>query len=209
MVRLKGPILSTEAHGSLQKLLTFADNNGTPSLKKYAKPRDPRTAKQIGTRAMIEYLSKLWKIIPVLDQATWEPLANDLHVAAYHAFIQVNSHRWFNFRAPSIAYPAAETMPMPNVTRPVFYNTYQRLVARYGLPFPVEPFGFTIHLSATTPFQVTRNNCIHVARHTMGASDVVKIQDVPGGTYYQTARGFTADGRWGIPRGPYPCVIPG
>lgn len=113
MVKLKGPSIATEAHGSIADVVTFSKAKKRSYLKKHAKPANPKTPAQVSVRAMITFLSQNWKTLTPIQQATWNTPAFLEHIAPYHAYLKINMQRWRTFRGPGKTYPVPETSPPP------------------------------------------------------------------------------------------------
>ena len=107
MVKLKGPGLATRAAGGLGKTLIFAESKGRPYLKKWHKPKNPKTATQVSLRAMLGFLSANWATVPTPRQQTWEAIAAAAKVSPFNAYQSANLRNWHHFLAPSDGTPAA------------------------------------------------------------------------------------------------------
>lgn len=108
MVKLKGPVLSVAAGGTIGKTATYANWKGRAYLKFKPTPAQPRSGLQVSMRAMMTFLTKQWKQLTDNQQATWANAYPDPQLNNYNAFLRHNLERWRNRRTPSKAYPAAE-----------------------------------------------------------------------------------------------------
>jgi hypothetical protein len=79
-------------------------------------PANPKSAKQMGVRAMMAFLGHAWAALGAPAKATWAEGALAKAIAPFHQFVSVNLSRWQNFQAPTQDYPAAETSTGNTVT---------------------------------------------------------------------------------------------
>jgi hypothetical protein len=108
MVKLKGPILSLEASGSLAKTVIVQQNKGRTYMRKLSSPSQPLAAGQVGNRTMFRHLTSHWSDLSAADQATWNPPAEDQNITAFDAYLRENLQRWGIGKDPGNAYPVAE-----------------------------------------------------------------------------------------------------
>lgn len=101
MVKLKGPALSGAAAGALGGTLIFSEAKGRRYLKRWHKPKNPRTPSQKAMRAILRFLSEEWKNLSIPDKALWTPLAAKTNVPNFNAYQAFNIARWRSAKAPS------------------------------------------------------------------------------------------------------------
>ena len=123
MVKMQGPLYSTDASGSVGKTVTLLHAKNRAIMKRHARPNNPRTDRQTPIRAAVKFLSQNWRNLTPAEKATWGPHADLKGTAPYHAYVGKNMKRWANFRPPAKEDPAAETPPAPDA--PVFTATGQ------------------------------------------------------------------------------------
>ena len=90
MVKLKGPIMSLEAHGSIGKILTFSERGSGSQTRKYTKPLKTASPKQRAQRRLTEFLVAQWQNMTENQKNTWETAAkaSDKRLAGYHYFLR-------------------------------------------------------------------------------------------------------------------------
>jgi len=90
MVKLKGPLMSLGAHGSLDKVLTYAGRKSGHQTRKYSKPTGTASAKQRAQRRLTEFLVAQWQNMTEIQKNTWEAAAkaSDKRLAGYHYFLR-------------------------------------------------------------------------------------------------------------------------
>lgn len=116
MARVTGPLFSIDASGTVGKTITFTKWKGRNVVRQRVIPMNPKSALQTGTRAMFQYLTRVWAAIDGTAQATWDELAAGKAVSAFNAFVGENLQRWQMNKAPAHAYPAAESATALTVT---------------------------------------------------------------------------------------------
>lgn len=107
MARTTGPLFSQDASGTVGKLMTHSHWKGRTYVRQAVTPTLTTTPTQLAARAIHAWLASQWNGYPIsdADKATWEPLAAQTKVAPYNAYIAENIRLWFDFHAPTQAYP--------------------------------------------------------------------------------------------------------
>jgi hypothetical protein len=131
MATITGPLLSTEAIGTLGRALTIARRKSSFTAYRYTPAPYRRTPAQVGRRIMFSFLGSQWPLLPQPDQATWKP---NFHTDPPYAFLNyqhVNLLRWSQHNAPSTTCPATQATtpaqidsfsatPMPGMVSLIF-----------------------------------------------------------------------------------------
>jgi len=91
MVKLKGPIMSLEAHGSIGKILTFSERGSGSQTRKYTKPIKAPSAKQRAQRRLTEFLVAQWQNMTENQKDVYEDAAKATgkQISGYHYFLSV------------------------------------------------------------------------------------------------------------------------
>jgi len=100
MAYLTGPLHSVTARGQVAKTLIYQTYKNRTYSKKYTTPRNDRTPGQVGIRAMVYFLTRLWKDLPTNDQASWLDQAEIKNYSAFNAYFVENMHRWRDSQGP-------------------------------------------------------------------------------------------------------------
>jgi hypothetical protein len=111
MVKLKGPLQSFQAAGSLGGALVFAQSKGRHYLKKLTAPAQPRSPVQVANRAFLEFLTHAWTYTATAEKATWIPDAERLNLDPYRAFLKHNIHQLTIDKQPTRAKGYTATGP--------------------------------------------------------------------------------------------------
>jgi hypothetical protein len=96
---------SEQASGTLASQLTFSKNKGRAYVKRYAKPRQPRTAPQKVNRLVLAYIVAFWRLLRDADPQPyapdWQELATAAQTSQYNQFVKHNLLQWQQGNAPS------------------------------------------------------------------------------------------------------------
>lgn len=172
MVKVWAPMMSLDASGTLGNAITFSKWKGRNYVRERVIPSNPKSGAQIGRRAMFGFLTQYWGILPTVSKATWQPLADQLVVSRFNAFISANMERWHNFLAPSFgADPPGVDTPSDNVLTAAVWEENRIKISVAGAALN-DAFGLIIYGSLTTPITEAVGNCILVERDlTIAAHD--------------------------------------
>lgn len=90
MAKIKGPLFSLGAHGSLSKTLSYSRRRSGDQCRRYNKPTVPATPAQHAQRRLTEFLVAHWQNMSAGDRATWEAnaKASGLNLSGYHYFLR-------------------------------------------------------------------------------------------------------------------------
>ena len=68
--------------------IVFSHRKGKPYLKRYAKPRDPRTAAQVAARERFRECAAKWRMLPPEEKAAWKARARRENATGYNLFMR-------------------------------------------------------------------------------------------------------------------------
>lgn len=193
-MKLTGPSISTAASGSLADILTYSRGKKTAYAKQHAAPTNPKSGPQTSIRAMVAFLSRNWRTLSTADVETWRPLANDLHVAPYHAFIAENMKRWKTFRFPSKAYPATETTVIPAVIYQQAFDGKAHIKIWRASGAGILPWGYLTYRSPLPFAAGVWDQCVNVMLRDPAATTKWNDTPLPPGHYYYRTSSFTDTG---------------
>lgn len=115
MVKLKGPLMSLTASGSMGKLLTFNKGHMQTVLRTRPVPTGATAALQTATRAFIRFCSQLWSTIAPADQGSWPAADPDPDVSPYNKYIAWNAARLAREQNPSVRFPPGPPISAPTL----------------------------------------------------------------------------------------------
>lgn len=92
MTRLRTPLLSFEARGSVSNAVAFANNRNRPQARAYATPHNPQTPAQQAHRATVAHAVELWPQLITTAEVHdgWNLHARTYrhHGTGYHAWLR-------------------------------------------------------------------------------------------------------------------------
>lgn len=195
MVKLKGPILSSDASGSLADAITHANWRGRHTVRKKTAPRNPRSPLQSGGRAMMAFLCKEWAAFPPATKAQWQTLATDDQASPYTAYLSQNLKWWQSLLAPSQTYPTTRVAWWGwwNLNPTATWVSNQ--VRVYGrLATANANWGVMIFASPTPAFTTHPGNAILIPPLTDNLPHFWFWTPPERRTWYLNTRRFSADG---------------
>ena len=88
MARVKGPLFSFEASGSLKKTITFSQWKGRNYVRTHTIPLNPQSAKQVNVRLAISLLVAEWKTETGPYQTEWDTFGKTLNLSGFNAYVK-------------------------------------------------------------------------------------------------------------------------
>lgn len=196
MVKLKGPGMARDASGSLAETVIFSNWKGKSYLKLHQKPKQPRTQKQLAMRAIVNFITKIWKSLPAADPTSWTPLAAELNVSNINACLAYNLERWRGFHYPATLFPGNEVLPCQtwnqwNITGDIRHANHflQGLIPNDGR-------GWAIHRGTAAGFPRAWDTLLHILPYFSGLTDYNWTDHLDPGTYWYRGVRISSDGRW-------------
>jgi len=86
MVRLKGPLMSMEASGTIGNTLVFAKWKGRDYARRHAIPSNPRSGLQVGIRAVFGFIAQHYASLTTGNETKWADIAADLGLTSLNAY---------------------------------------------------------------------------------------------------------------------------
>ena len=87
MAKLKNPLLSLGAVGSLAKTLSFSRRRRTNIVQQFSTPTDPKTFAQRSWRHMYQKAVALWHALSPAEQQSWNSDASRRHMTGFAWFM--------------------------------------------------------------------------------------------------------------------------
>jgi hypothetical protein len=196
MARTTGPLMSVDASGKFGGAMVFSKWKGRNYVRQLVIPKNPKSAKQTGVRAMMKFIADRWFYLTSGNHDTWNDLAESKQISPFNAYVGENLFRWQEFKPPTKEYPADETANAITTTQVL---TGGQGFCTIGLtPSGAgDNWGFAIFRDTAEITAPNWNNCIAVIPAN-GAS-AVSYTDSPleAGTYHYRAAVFNTDGKLG------------
>jgi len=194
-MKLIGPLNAVAASGAIANALIFTNHAGGTRVKKFAKPRNPRSAAQTGIRAMMAFLNHEWPTLSPDELATWSPASSERNLIAATKYKGVNLNRWGNFLGASRKFPATEDDLEPGHS--VLFAVYQKPTVI--LLITINPFNdlwfFAVHRSQDPAFEAKHTNCIAADATFKPPGWWYYDYGLPPGVYYYRVSLITNAGR--------------
>lgn len=194
MARVTGPLMSVSASGKFAGSMVFTTWKGRPVVRQLVTPANPKSAKQLGVRAMMSFLSQAWAGLAAGEKDDYNDGASSKSISPFNEFLSQNLAAWQNFVTPSKNWPAESASTGLTVTT-------QTLTGGVGFcTIEITPSGstaiwgmliFRSTAEITVPSWV---NCI--AAIAADGANAVQYVDSPlaAGTYHYRTAVFNDDG---------------
>lgn len=197
MVKLKGPMSSAEASGTLGQAATFSSWKGRAYARAKTVPTNPKSELQVSVRTMLGFLSQQWAAISAANKATWEESAALTEVAPYSAYLSTNLARWRQFHAPTKVYPATEGGLTPVTTAISFTGDKAHVHIFYNYSNAREGWGALIFHTPTAIALGDRTNLIMILPIAASAPTTGTYHTTVLGLHHFRLQNFTTSGKLG------------
>lgn len=194
MARTTGPAMSLSASGSLGGALVFSNWKGRPYVRTLVTPSNPRSALQVGIRAMMQFLSQHWDSLTAPNKATWSDPAENKNVSTFNAFIGYNMARWRDGFGPTDEWPAARIISPINIVTLAPTVQERSVTLDVAWSSNADTIGCVIYRSSTGSFTPGWNNARHIIPNYHPTAIAWVDSPLQPGTYYYDAASITADG---------------
>jgi hypothetical protein len=86
MARVKGPLFSMSASGTIGKAIVFSTWKGREYVRRHAVPSNPRSGLQVGIRAVFGFIAQYFASLSTGEISDWEDVAAATSVTPLNAF---------------------------------------------------------------------------------------------------------------------------
>ena len=87
MAKVKGPLFSLEASGTLAKTVVYSKWKGRQYTRKHTIPENPQTEKQVNVRTAFTLLVAYWQTLDAAVKALYETEGNKLDLSGFNYFV--------------------------------------------------------------------------------------------------------------------------
>ena len=108
MAIVNGPLMSVDASGKFGGSMVFSKWKGRNYARKLITPSNPKSAKQLGVRAMMGFLANAWKALTAGIKDDYDAAAAARSISAFNVFVSENLARWQLDKTPAQAFPALD-----------------------------------------------------------------------------------------------------
>jgi hypothetical protein len=199
MTRIMGPMHSDDArglYGGTKTGVVFSAWRGARYTKSYAVPRNPRTVRQLGMRALLRCLNALWATLSDAEKSYWTAYGSAYNLPGFQAFCKYNMRQagegWMpqlEANEEHLSAPTAPTALAANVVDNVIVVTWTDAALAYTTG---------IHVGTAGGFTPAMRNLTYATPATDGEDRQCTLRVAPG-TYYLKARNADEDGGVGAP----------
>jgi hypothetical protein len=162
MARVTGPFMSIDASGTLAKTLTAAKWKGRNYMRQRIVPNNPKSAAQLGVRAMLRFLATQWAALSAGEQASYDDAAEAKQISAFNQYQSVNLLRWQSFQSPTQEYPAAEASTPLTVSDMTLTGGDGNVLVQLTPSGSTNIWGFAIFRDTAEITAPNWNNCVQV-----------------------------------------------
>lgn len=162
MVKLTKPLASHAADGTLARTLVFGSAGGVHQARKHVTPKNPKSSKQTGVRAMMAFLSGSWSNLTQDQQASWQDLAASHGHTAFNSFVAHNLARWPHLESPIAQHPPAEIGEPAQFAALVATAHPEKIRVAWAFLDVRENWSVSIHRATAPAIEPRYDNCIAV-----------------------------------------------
>lgn len=87
MARVKGPLFSLDASGSLAKTVTYSKWKGRNYVRQHVIPQNPNSTAQVNVRTAWDLLVKSWQARTAPDMDLWNAFAVQFEMSGFNQYI--------------------------------------------------------------------------------------------------------------------------
>jgi hypothetical protein len=189
--------MSIDASGTYAKTLVFSKWKGRNYVRERVIPDNPRSAKQLGVRAMMSFLSQAWVNLIAGEKDDYAVGALAKSISAFNEFLSQNLAAWQNFVTPSKNWPAEMASTALTMTSMALTGGVGMVSIVLTPSGATAIWGLLIFRNTSAITVPSWANCI-AAINANGASPVTYI-DTPlePATYHYRSAVFNDDGKMG------------
>lgn len=162
MATVKGPLMSLDASGAIADAIVYSKWKGRNYVRRHVVPSNPRSGGQLGSRAMVAFLSQYWASLTGVQQADWDDRAAVTNISPFNAFMAYNLDRWGNNLRPSKLDPATGDNTPGTIS--VFTATagVKSILISATISSHDDNWGIAIFRGLTDAMGVLRSECVHI-----------------------------------------------
>lgn len=87
MARVKAPLFSLEAGGTVAKTVVFSQWKGRPYARIHVVPLNPNTAKQVNVRTAMDLIVAAWALVSAPDKLLWDSAGLQFQWSGFNLFV--------------------------------------------------------------------------------------------------------------------------
>jgi hypothetical protein len=207
MARVQGPLHSDAASGTFNGTITYSTWKGRPYARTRVDPTNPKSAKQLGVRAMLAFIAPLWAALGAPAKASWDALAAAASTSAFNEYCKYAWDRWQNSAGPTTTYPAAEASTALTITTMGLTGGAGQVSIQLTPSGATNIWGMAIFRDTAEITVPSWANCIAIVEAD-GANAVTWIDSpLAAGTYHYRSQVLNIDGKVGAVKADATAVV--
>jgi hypothetical protein len=196
MVKLKGPMMSMDASGSIGNVLVFSKWKGRNYARRHVIPANPQSGLQVGMRAMLSWMTKRYGSIAAATKLDWAAFYSAESISGINGYLKFNQPRVRRglgiFEDKDNTPAAAIAAPTAVVATAAVKSVNLTWVASIG----ANPSGTIIYMSKTTGFTPGPDTIVQAENQAILAKTIIGL--TTGTPYYFRLGGFANEGTLGL-----------
>lgn len=188
MAKTRAPLLSLEASGSLAKVLIMSRGRRQPYTKYAQKPKDPKTAKQLGRRIWFKGLANAWTQLLQWKKDAWIDCPTETDESNYNRYMRYNLALIDQEIAPTLKYPWLGTAPPSDVLSPTLTGGPRHVINAWTITAAIEAWFLLIYRDDSPGFTPTNLNIVRAVARTSAGTATYIDAPLDAGTYYYRAK---------------------
>jgi len=196
MARVSAPLFSLDASGTVANAIVFSKWRGRQYVRRHARPKNPRSAGQIGIRAAMKFLAQAYTDNKGDIDTNFADPSKSANVSFFNAYVAYNIRRWRQAHGVSIEYPATESANSITITQGLTAGQ-RNIIVSVTASATTLLWAIAIYRSTATITTVNWNNCIAIIPVTDGAAHLYTDAPLVAGTYHYRAAAINNTGKIG------------
>jgi hypothetical protein len=193
MVRVKGPMFSLSASGTIGKTATFSNWKGRDYVRRHAIPSNPRSGLQVGVRSVFGFISQDYKNLLPAQKADWAGIAANTDITPLNAQQATDVDRARRNLGWQQDLTAVNPASIDAPTAGAAAAQPKTLIVTWTDPAANKPdYCYAIYSSTVTGFTPDISNLIAVVK--FGTNTYTHRNLVTGTPYYYRIRGLSKSG---------------
>lgn len=193
MVRVKAPLMSLDASGTVGKSIVFSSWKGRSYVRRHAIPSNPKSGLQVGIRSVFGFLTQHFAYLTPAELAIWKAQAEAKNLTPLNALIAdgvERARRNLGWRSdPSDEDPVEVNPPTDLLATP---QPGTAVLTWTPGAFPSATFCWAVYSSTLDIFTPDISNLVGVVPYLQTQITLRGLQ--AGTTYYFIVRGLSTNG---------------
>ena len=194
MAIVNGPLMSVDASGKFGGSMVFSKWKGRNYTRKLVTPKNPKSAKQTGVRAMMSFLANAWAALGAGTKDDYDELAAARSISAFNAYVAENLARWQLSKTPAQAYPALDASNGCVITTAVLTGHAGFATAVVTPAANANIWGVAVYRSTAEITAPSWANCVAVYFRANVTAHTFTDAPLDPGTYHYRFAQFNTDG---------------